>query len=177
MYATSAHGRYDRTVERHTRRTPPLRRSHERSYNNKRPKYVQPSFSSPAPNTQPSPTVHVEEFKKELTREVLSMTQEVARLHRERQTLEQQIADLFAFYARQKNGGEQHKVGVQQRHRAPPPQQQHPQQQQQHPQQQQQQQQQYPPEPGRTAGGGAPPPSRGRRPLPSPQPRGMPGAL
>ncbi|THH02060.1 hypothetical protein EW026_g703 [Hermanssonia centrifuga] len=46
--------------------------------------------------------IHVEEFKKELTREVLLMTQEVARLHRERQTLEQQIADLFAFYAKQK---------------------------------------------------------------------------
>ena len=46
--------------------------------------------------------VHVEEFKKELTREVLLMTQEVGRLQRERQTLEQQIADLFAFYAKQK---------------------------------------------------------------------------
>ncbi|KAI0075117.1 hypothetical protein K474DRAFT_1773484 [Panus rudis PR-1116 ss-1] len=46
--------------------------------------------------------IHVEEFKKELTREVLLMTQEVGRLQRERQTLEQQIADLFAFYAKQK---------------------------------------------------------------------------
>lgn len=51
-------------------------------------------------------TVHVEEFKKELTREVLSMTQEVARLQKERQTLEQHIAELFAFYARQKQNGE-----------------------------------------------------------------------
>ena len=50
--------------------------------------------------------VHVEEFKKELTREVLSMTQEVTRLQRERQALEQQIADLFAFYAKQKQAGE-----------------------------------------------------------------------
>ncbi|KIP11595.1 hypothetical protein PHLGIDRAFT_457132 [Phlebiopsis gigantea 11061_1 CR5-6] len=50
--------------------------------------------------------IHVEEFKKELTREVLSMTQEVSRLQRERQTLEQQIADLFAFYAKQKQAGE-----------------------------------------------------------------------
>lgn len=33
------------------------------------------------------------------------MTQEVARLHRERQGLEQQIADLFAFYAKQKQTG------------------------------------------------------------------------
>lgn len=49
--------------------------------------------------------VHVEEFKKELTREVMLMTQEVARLHRERQGLEQQIADLFAFYAKQKQSG------------------------------------------------------------------------
>ena len=47
-------------------------------------------------------TVHVEEFKKELTREVLSMTQQVTRLERERQGLEQQIADLFAFYSKQK---------------------------------------------------------------------------
>ena len=50
--------------------------------------------------------VHVEEFKKELTREVLAMTQEVARLQKERQTLEQHIAELFAFYARQKQNGE-----------------------------------------------------------------------
>ncbi|KAI0746026.1 hypothetical protein C8Q76DRAFT_665452 [Earliella scabrosa] len=41
--------------------------------------------------------IHVEEFKKELTREVLCMTQEVTRLERERQGLEQHIADLFAF--------------------------------------------------------------------------------
>ncbi|KAH9951555.1 hypothetical protein B0H21DRAFT_880399 [Amylocystis lapponica] len=49
--------------------------------------------------------IHVEEFKKELTREVLVMTQEVGRLQRERQTIEQQIADLFAFYAKQKKSG------------------------------------------------------------------------
>ena len=47
----------------------------------------------------------MEEFKKELTREVLLMTQEVTRLQRERQGLEQQIADLFAFYAKQKQAG------------------------------------------------------------------------
>ncbi|RPD75328.1 hypothetical protein L226DRAFT_534890 [Lentinus tigrinus ALCF2SS1-7] len=46
--------------------------------------------------------IHVEQFKKELTREVLLMTQDVTRLQRERQGLEQQIADLFAFYAKQK---------------------------------------------------------------------------
>ena len=47
----------------------------------------------------------MEEFKKELTREVMLMTQEVTRLQRERQGLEQQIADLFAFYAKQKQAG------------------------------------------------------------------------
>jgi len=46
--------------------------------------------------------IHVEEFKKELTREVLISTQEVGRLQRERQSLEQQIADLLAFYSKQK---------------------------------------------------------------------------
>lgn len=45
---------------------------------------------------------HVEQFKKELTREVLVMTQDVGRLHKERQAIEQQIADLFAFYSKQK---------------------------------------------------------------------------
>ena len=44
----------------------------------------------------------MEQFKKELTKEVLLMTQEVTRLQRDRQGLEQQIADLFAFYAKQK---------------------------------------------------------------------------
>ena len=34
------------------------------------------------------------------------MTQEVTLLQRERQTLEQQIADLFAFYAKQKQANE-----------------------------------------------------------------------
>ncbi|KAI0779348.1 hypothetical protein C8Q74DRAFT_1350002 [Fomes fomentarius] len=48
--------------------------------------------------------IHVEQFKKELTREVITMTQEVSRLERERQGLEQHIADLFAFYAKQKQG-------------------------------------------------------------------------
>ena len=47
-------------------------------------------------------SVHVEEFKKELSREVMMMTCEVSRLQRERQMLEQQIADLFAFFAKQR---------------------------------------------------------------------------
>jgi len=48
-------------------------------------------------------TDHVEEFKRQLTREVMIMTGEVGRLQKERQALEQQIADLFTFYAKQKS--------------------------------------------------------------------------
>jgi hypothetical protein len=48
-------------------------------------------------------TDHVEEFKKQLTREVMIMTGEVGRLQKERQALEQQIGDLFTFYAKQKS--------------------------------------------------------------------------
>ena len=46
---------------------------------------------------------HVEEFKKQLTREVMIMTGEVGKLQKERQALEHQIADLFTFYAKQKS--------------------------------------------------------------------------
>ena len=46
--------------------------------------------------------VHVEEFKKELGKEVMMMTCEVGRLQRERQALELQIADLFSFFAKQR---------------------------------------------------------------------------
>lgn len=46
--------------------------------------------------------VHVEQFKQELSREVMSMTEEVGRLHREKQVVESQISDLFAFYTKQK---------------------------------------------------------------------------
>jgi len=38
-------------------------------------------------------------------REVLAMTQEVERLQRERQGVENQIADLLAFYSKQKQTG------------------------------------------------------------------------
>ncbi|TFY62053.1 hypothetical protein EVJ58_g4106 [Rhodofomes roseus] len=55
--------------------------------------------------TQINVQMHVEHFKGELTREVMLMTQEVSRLQRERQGLEQQIADLFAFYSKQKQAG------------------------------------------------------------------------
>lgn len=54
--------------------------------------------------SQLAPTAHVEEFKKELKREVHGMTQEIGRLYRERQTMENQIAELFAFYTKQKQG-------------------------------------------------------------------------
>ncbi|KAH9919329.1 uncharacterized protein B0H18DRAFT_1122581 [Fomitopsis serialis] len=57
--------------------------------------------------TQINVQMHVEHFKKELTREVMLMTQEVSRLQRERQGLEQQIGDLFAFYSKQKQAGAQ----------------------------------------------------------------------
>ncbi|KAF8160742.1 hypothetical protein B0H34DRAFT_795616 [Crassisporium funariophilum] len=46
--------------------------------------------------------IHVEQFKQELSREVMGMTEEVGRLHREKQVVENQISDLFAFYTKQK---------------------------------------------------------------------------
>ncbi|KAG0707341.1 hypothetical protein DFH29DRAFT_796875 [Suillus ampliporus] len=49
---------------------------------------------------------HVEHFKAELGREVAVMTQDVGRLHKEKQAIEQQIADLFAFYSKQKQEAE-----------------------------------------------------------------------
>ncbi|KAG2078974.1 hypothetical protein BDR04DRAFT_14360 [Suillus decipiens] len=49
---------------------------------------------------------HVEHFKAELGREVTVMTQDVGRLHKEKQAIEQQIADLFAFYSKQKQESE-----------------------------------------------------------------------
>ncbi|KAF5389461.1 hypothetical protein D9757_004252 [Collybiopsis confluens] len=47
----------------------------------------------------------VEEFKETLKREVRGMTKEVGRLHQEKQSMENQIADLFAFYSKQANNG------------------------------------------------------------------------
>ncbi|KAF8554737.1 hypothetical protein OG21DRAFT_1034271 [Imleria badia] len=49
---------------------------------------------------------HVEHFKAELGREVAAMTQDVGRLHQEKQVIEQQIGDLFAFYSKQKQEAE-----------------------------------------------------------------------
>ncbi|KAK7472604.1 hypothetical protein VKT23_000717 [Stygiomarasmius scandens] len=48
---------------------------------------------------------HVEEFKKQLKCEVQGMTQEVSRLYREKQTLENQIADLLDFKRKAASGG------------------------------------------------------------------------
>ncbi|KAF5370556.1 hypothetical protein D9758_001832 [Tetrapyrgos nigripes] len=48
---------------------------------------------------------HVEEFKKHLRHEVKGMTQEVSRLYREKQTLENQIADLLDFKRKAGHGG------------------------------------------------------------------------
>ena len=45
---------------------------------------------------------HVEQFKQELNREVMNMTEEVGRLYREKQVVENQISELFAFYTKQK---------------------------------------------------------------------------
>ncbi|KAG6885918.1 hypothetical protein C0993_007936 [Termitomyces sp. T159_Od127] len=47
-------------------------------------------------------TVHVDQFKQELKREVVEMTEEVVRLHQDRQAMQNQIADLFSFYRKQK---------------------------------------------------------------------------
>jgi len=46
--------------------------------------------------------IHVEQFKQELSREVMAMTQEVGRLHREKQQVENQISDFFSFYLKHK---------------------------------------------------------------------------
>ncbi|KAG6920248.1 hypothetical protein DXG01_005017 [Tephrocybe rancida] len=50
--------------------------------------------------------IHVEQFKQELKREVVEMTEEVGRLHQDRQAMQNQIADLFAFYRKQKVAAE-----------------------------------------------------------------------
>ncbi|KAF9241538.1 hypothetical protein BU15DRAFT_44767, partial [Melanogaster broomeanus] len=43
---------------------------------------------------------HVEHFKADLSLEVAAMTQDIGRLHQEKQVIKQQIADLFAFYSK-----------------------------------------------------------------------------
>ncbi|KAF5317422.1 hypothetical protein D9611_003915 [Ephemerocybe angulata] len=47
------------------------------------------------------PTLHVEELKKEMGKEVFVMAQEVERLHRDKQEVEHRIAELMAFYSKQ----------------------------------------------------------------------------
>ncbi|KAG6850966.1 hypothetical protein H0H93_005835 [Arthromyces matolae] len=44
----------------------------------------------------------IKQFKEELKHEVLDMTEEVGRLHQDRQAMQNQIADLFEFYRKQK---------------------------------------------------------------------------
>ncbi|KAF9478805.1 hypothetical protein BDN70DRAFT_726008 [Pholiota conissans] len=48
--------------------------------------------------------LHVEQFKQELGREVMAMTEEVGRLHREKLNVENQISDLFSFHTKYKQG-------------------------------------------------------------------------
>lgn len=48
--------------------------------------------------------VHVDQFKQELGREVMSMAEEVGRLQRERQHVEAQISDMYSFYSKHKQG-------------------------------------------------------------------------
>ncbi|KDQ27783.1 hypothetical protein PLEOSDRAFT_1096927 [Pleurotus ostreatus PC15] len=44
--------------------------------------------------------VHVDQFKRELNKEVVTMTKEVQRLHNEKKAMENQIAELFSFYSK-----------------------------------------------------------------------------
>ncbi|KIM45293.1 hypothetical protein M413DRAFT_24527 [Hebeloma cylindrosporum] len=67
--------------------------------------------------------MHVEQFKQELGREVMAMTEEVGRLHREKQQVENQISDLFSFYSKHK----QAEMPLQTNVDMPPPKQAHPQ--------------------------------------------------
>ncbi|KJA27876.1 hypothetical protein HYPSUDRAFT_62913 [Hypholoma sublateritium FD-334 SS-4] len=48
--------------------------------------------------------LHVDQFKQELGREVMIMADEVSRLQREKQQVENQISDLFSFYSKHKQG-------------------------------------------------------------------------
>jgi predicted nucleic acid-binding Zn-ribbon protein len=61
-----------------------------------------PSNSSGLELTMKHRTDHVEHFKQELTREVVAMTQQVRDLHQQKQGLEHDIAELFAFYTKQR---------------------------------------------------------------------------
>lgn len=94
-------GLIDRQRQDHERMLRALGTELSNEIRGERLRFVEAMKEATAINVQ----IHVEEFKKELTREVLLMTQEVGRLQRERQGLEQQIADLFAFYAKQKQSG------------------------------------------------------------------------
>lgn len=65
---------------------------------------TQKSLNSSWRWTYPFPG-HIEQFKKELKREVVIATKEIGRLHQDKQNIESQIADLFAFYSKQANNG------------------------------------------------------------------------
>jgi hypothetical protein len=51
-----------------------------------------------------SHTVHIDQFKQMLTREVLAVSHEVGRLQTERQLLQRQVADLHAYHVGQQRG-------------------------------------------------------------------------
>ena len=61
-------------------------------------------FSRLFPLHWATPLVHVDQFKQELGREVMIMADEVSRLQREKQHVENQISDLFSFYSKHKQG-------------------------------------------------------------------------
>ncbi|KAF4567623.1 hypothetical protein EYR40_006624 [Pleurotus pulmonarius] len=50
--------------------------------------------------TQINVQMHVDQFKRELNKEVVTMTKEVQRLHNEKKAMENQIAELFSFYSK-----------------------------------------------------------------------------
>jgi peptidoglycan hydrolase CwlO-like protein len=57
--------------------------------------FIQVSSTDPHLTNSDAPIVHVEEFKKQLTHEVIALNDEVARLRDERKTIQHQIAQLF----------------------------------------------------------------------------------
>lgn len=47
--------------------------------------------------------IHVEQFKQELSGQIMAMSQEVGRLHREKPQLENQTSDLFSKHKQTEN--------------------------------------------------------------------------
>ncbi|KAL0956318.1 hypothetical protein HGRIS_002471 [Hohenbuehelia grisea] len=56
--------------------------------------------------------IHVEHFKEELSREVFGMAKEVGRLHKERQDVENKIAELYAFYSQSQANAQRPPVSI-----------------------------------------------------------------